>query len=117
MICLAYIVLTIHAVVYTTVVIVLKGNDVPPSFQFVATWTLFCNSFVNSFFYLFLLRCVRSKAKDMFRNVSMCSLQSEGQVQECFDMFAPKRRTGSGMFRCVRSKAKDRFRNVSICSL
>ena len=71
-ICLAYIVITIPSAVYTTAVIVLQGNDMPPSFQFVATWTLFCNSFVNSFVYLFLFRCVRSKAKDMFRNACVC---------------------------------------------
>ena len=62
-----------------------------------------------------MFRYVRSKAKNRFRNVSMCSLQSEGQVQECFDMFALKRRTGSGMFRYIRSKAKDRFRNACVC--
>ena len=71
-ICLAYIVLTIPAAVYTTAVIVLKGTDVPPSFQFVATWTLFCNSFVTSFFYLFLFRNVRTKVKDMLTNACMC---------------------------------------------
>ena len=67
-ICLAYIVLTIPVAVYIAALVAGKENDVPPSFQFVAVWTVFCNSFINSFFYLFLFRYVRTKAKDMLKN-------------------------------------------------
>ena len=71
-ICLAYLVLTIPTAVYITAVITGKKNDVPSSFQFVAVWTLFCNTFINSLFYLLLFRYVRSKAKDMFKNACIC---------------------------------------------
>ena len=71
-ICLAYLVITIPTAVYITAVITGNENDVPSSFQFVAVWILFCNTFVNSLFYLFLFRYVRSKAKDTFKNVRIC---------------------------------------------
>ena len=71
-ICLAYLVLTIPVAIYLTAASVGKARDVPPSFQFAAVWTVFCNSFVNSFFYLFLFRYVRSKAKDMFKKACIC---------------------------------------------
>ena len=71
-ICLAYLVLTILAAIYITAISVGKGNDMPAYFQFVAVWTVFCNSFVNSFFYLFLFRNVRTKVKDMLTNACTC---------------------------------------------
>ena len=71
-ICLAYVVLTIPVAIYLTAASVGEADDVPPFFQFVAVWIVFCNSFVNSFLYLFLFRYVRSKAKDMFRNACIC---------------------------------------------
>ena len=71
-ICLAYLVLTIPVAIYLTAIVVGVADDVPPSFQFVAIWAVCCNSFVNSFLYLFLFRYVRSKAKDMFKNVCIC---------------------------------------------
>ena len=55
-ICLAYVVLTIPVAIYLTAASVGEADDVPPSFQFVAVWIVFCNSFVNSFLYLFLFR-------------------------------------------------------------
>ena len=71
-ICLAYVVLTIPVAIYLIAAVVGVADDVPPSFEFVAVWAVFCNSFVNSFLYLFLFRYVRSKAKDMFKNACTC---------------------------------------------
>ena len=68
-ICLAYVVLTIPVAIYLIAAVVGEAHDVPPSFEFVAIWAVFCNSFVNSCLYLFLFRYVRSKAKDMFKSI------------------------------------------------
>ena len=71
-ICFVYFVLTIAVAIYLAAASVGVAHDVPPSFQFVAIWAVFCNSFVNSFLYLFLFRYVRSKAKYMFKNACTC---------------------------------------------
>ena len=64
--------MTIHVAVYVVAIVMGKEHDMPPSFKFVAVWIMFCNSFVNSLFYLFLFRNVRTKAMNMFKNAGIC---------------------------------------------
>ena len=71
-ICLVYIIMTIPVAVYVVAIVMGKEHDMPPSFKFVAVWTVFCNSFVNGLFYLFLFRNIRTKAMNMFNNACIC---------------------------------------------
>ena len=75
-VCLAYVLLTIP--ITTDVIFVIVGMEkyLSSFVNFVAVWTLFCNSFVNSLLYLLLFRNIRSKALSMLgecSNLCRCS--------------------------------------------
>ena len=72
-ICLAFIILTIPEVVYATAAILGKETEFSPWFKFIAAWTVFCNSFINSLIYLFIFRYVRRKAIQMFKEACKCA--------------------------------------------
>ena len=67
-ICLVSIILTIPAVVYTTAVILHKESWISTILQFFSIWVLFCNTFINSLFYLILFMCIRRKAIEILKD-------------------------------------------------
>ena len=69
---LAFTILTIPEAVYVTATILGKETEFSPWFKFVAAWSVFCNSFINSLIYLFIFRYVRRKAIEMFKEACKC---------------------------------------------
>ena len=66
LICLVLLVLTTPLVIYIVALMAGRADQLPSSYNFLAVWTVACNSAANSLIYLLLFTSVRKKTALMF---------------------------------------------------